>query len=144
MTLVNLDMFATILATYARHKLRDVHRAALLVRSTHDGSVVAAILGNDGYRSNTASREEVDLVRRQLKDAAIEELAFGISSDGHSWTLIVEADNQEFQTETAKRFKTEMLRAYLEDVVWAAWRTACGASREDAGWPILRVGAAVK
>jgi hypothetical protein len=144
MTAVNLDTFASILATYARFKLRDVHRAALLVRCIQQKSMVAAILGNDGYLSNATVRREIELLRQHLHDAAIEELAFGVSADGHSWALLVKAHNQKFQTEAAKAFRAEMLRADLEEAVWAAWRTVCGVTWEDAGWPTIRVDAAVE
>jgi hypothetical protein len=29
-----------------------------------------------------------------------------------------------------------MLRAFLDDTVWAAWRTANGTAAPEAGWPI--------
>ena len=125
-TTLNLSSFATILATYARTKLAHVHRAALLVRCARDGSVVAAVFGNDDFARNRAARKEVDLVRQQLKEAGVEELAFGLSQDAFSWALLVKVDNEGFQTIAGKTFRTEMLRACLDDAVWTAWNTACG------------------
>src|SRR5438477_11627859 len=106
MPTLQLDTLATILATYARTKLSDVHRAALLVRCTQDGSLVAAVIGNDDFLSNAQARREVELVRTQLRHASVEELAFGLSQDGHSWALLVKVDNQGFHTATGKAFRT--------------------------------------
>jgi hypothetical protein len=138
MPVLNLNSFASILATYVREKLKEVNRAALLVRCTRDGSSIAAVFGNDCYLSESHARREVELVRRQLKDAALDEVAFGLSYDGQSWALLVKIDNGGFQTAAGKGFRTEMIRGYLEDLVWAAWRTACGADPEEAGWPTLQ------
>lgn len=133
MALVNLDTFATILASYARQRLADVHRAALLVRGSKDGSVIAAVFGNDNYAHSGEARREVELVRQQLREAAAEEVAFGLSPDGYSWALLVRTDSQGFATEAGKVFRTEMLRAYLDDAVWAAWRSACGTPSQQDG-----------
>jgi hypothetical protein len=103
MSLVSLDTFAIILATYTRQRLADVHRAALLVRSSTDGSVIAAVFGNDDYTRSGKARQEVELVRQQLRDAAVEELAFGLSPDGYSWAMLVKADNHGFQTQVGMR-----------------------------------------
>jgi hypothetical protein len=132
-----MDTFATLLATYVRTKLADVQRAALLVRCTHDGSLVAAVFGNDNFSASMSSRREVELLRQHIRDASLNELAFGISMDGHAWTLLVKADNQGFQTAVGKAFRTEMLRASLDEAVWAAWRTACGGHPDEAGWSAL-------
>jgi hypothetical protein len=137
MPAVNMSTFANILAAYARQKLNDVDRAAILVRCTRDGTMVAAVFGNDQYATNQQARQEVQLLRKRLHDVALEELGFGLSSDASSWALLVHAENASFQTAAGKAFRTEMLRAYLEDAVWAAWRTAGGADPREAGWPIL-------
>ena len=137
MSVINLDTFASILATYVRQRLADVHRAALLVRSSKDGSVLAAIFGNDDYARNVTARREVELVRQHLRDAAVQEMAFGLSPDGHSWALLVKADNHGLGTKIGQQFRTEMLRAYLDDAVWAAWRAAGGVTSEETGWPHL-------
>src|SRR5260370_40243488 len=98
MALIQVDTFANLLANYVRKKLPDVHRAAILVRCTVDSSLIAAVFGNDSYTANPVTRREVELLRHQLKDASLEELAFGLSVDGHSWTLLVKADCLGFQT----------------------------------------------
>jgi hypothetical protein len=138
MLTVNLNAFARMLATYAGNKLSQIHRTALLVRSSREGALLAAIIGNDGYADSSHTRREVELVRQQLRDAAIEELAFGRSLDGNSWALLVKADNQGFQTAVGRAFRTEMLRAYLDDAVWAAWRTASGTEPRELSLSLSR------
>jgi hypothetical protein len=136
----NLNLFACMLATYARQKMSDIHRAALLVRSSTDGKMLAAIFGNDDFMTNAQSRKEVELLRRQLREASIEELAFGLSRDGQTWTLLIKAECDEFQTATGKGFRMEMLRAYLDDAVWAAWQTVSGEGVPQTVRPLFETG----
>jgi hypothetical protein len=137
MTLTQQKAFATVLATYASVKLANTERSALLVRSTGDGSVVAAIYANDNYLSDPLSRKEIELVRNHLRSAGIRESAFGVSFDGKSWALLVQTESQTLKTGVGRAFRTEMLRSFLEDTVWAAWRTANGADPDNAGWPLI-------
>jgi hypothetical protein len=132
MTLVNLDVFANLLANHVHNRLASLRRAAILVRCTTDGNVVAAIFGNDNYVADPNARREVELLRCRLKEASLEELAFGLSLDGYAWAVLVKADDQGFQTAVGKAFRFEMLRAALDEAVWAAWHAASGAgSRPD-------------
>lgn len=126
MSILNLNGFASMMATYVRQKLAGVHRAAILVRCTTDGSVLAAVFGNDNFIGDARTRREVDLVRRQLKESAIQELAFGLSRDGHSWALLVRTDTHDCTTDLGRAFRTEMLRASLDEAVWAAWQSVSG------------------
>ncbi len=137
MALQSLREFAVALAVYSRRKLEHVHRGALLIRCIGDGSMIAAVFGNDNYRCDEKVRREVDLVRQQLRESAIEELGFGVSHDGYSWTLLVKSDTRHYQTAVAKTFQVELLKVFLEDVVWRSWRTACG---QSADLPELDVG----
>jgi len=125
MAVIDLRTFAGVLASYARTNLATVHRAAMLVRLNNEGALIAAVFGNDNYTADRNARREVELLRRQLMDAAIAELAFGLSEDGYTWALLVKTDGPELQTAAGKGFRTEMLKAYLDDAVWDAWRTAC-------------------
>jgi hypothetical protein len=136
MTLTQQKAFATVLATYAGMKLASTERSALLVRSTADGTVVAAIYANDNYTGNPLVRKEIELVRQHLKTAGVRESAFGVSFDGKSWALLVQSENPRHKTVVGRAFRTEMLRGFLEETVWAAWRTANGTATSDAGWPI--------
>lgn len=126
MSVVKMDTFANLLATYVRAKLKEVNRAALLVRCTADGSLVAAVFGNDNYLGSLIAQREVEMVRQQIREAHVEELAFGLSHDGYSWALLVKADCQGFQTNAGWMFRSEMLRAALDEAVWRAWRTVSG------------------
>src|SRR5438132_935231 len=121
---VDLDALASRLATYAKEQLPNVHRAALLVRCSEEAKLVAAVVGNDDYSRSEIAKREVEQFRFQLREAAVEELAFGLSGDGSSWALLIRADSGELKTEAGKAFRIEMLRACLDDALWAAWRTA--------------------
>jgi hypothetical protein len=136
MTSRDSKTFASNLATFVRLKMAEVPRSALVVRCTSDGSMLGAVFGNDHYLGNHLAKKEVGLVRQQLRESGIEELGFGLSHDGQSWALLIRTDFEELKTSSAKAFRTEMYRAYLEDLVWAAWRTACGASPDEARWPV--------
>lgn len=126
MGLQSLKEFAVALAVYARRKLENVNRGALLIRCIGDGNMIAAVFGNDNYRSDEKVRREVDLVRQNLREAGIDEMGFGLSHDGYSWTLLVKTDLGDYQTAVGKAFQVEMLKIFLEDVVWRSWRVACG------------------
>jgi hypothetical protein len=128
--------FASNLATYVRLRMADVPRSALVVRCTGDGSMLGAVFGNDQYLANHLVKKEVGLIRQQLRQVGMEELGFGLSHDGQSWALLIRTDLDKLQTSAAKALRTEMVRSYLEELVWAAWRTACGASAEEAHWPV--------
>jgi hypothetical protein len=125
MAVVNMRAFASVLANYARINLENVQRAAMLVRLDKQGTFLGAVFGNDNFAANCQTRREVELLRRQLTDVGMEELALGTSDDGYTWALLVKTDNQEMQTAAGKAFRAEMLKAYLNDAVWAAWQTAC-------------------
>jgi hypothetical protein len=131
MTVHDLRTFASILAMYVHQNLASIHRGALMIRCVADGSLVAAVFGNDGYIANDKARREVDLVRVWLREGLVEELGFGLTPDGTSWALLVRADNSRFQTALGKAFHTEMFKAYLDDTVQAAWESACGAAPSE-------------
>jgi len=126
MPLTNLNEFASALAMYTRKKMDSVNRGALLIRCIGDGSMIAAVFGNDNYRFDDKVRREVELVRRHLQDASIQELGFGLSHDGHSWALLVRSDTQRYHTDLGKAFQVEMLKIFLDDLVWRSWWNACG------------------
>jgi hypothetical protein len=98
--------------------------------------MLGAVFGNDRYLANHLAKKEVGLIREHLREAGLEELGFGLSYDGQSWALLVRTEIDGLRTPSARAFRTEMYRAYLEDLVWAAWRRACGASPEETQWPL--------
>jgi hypothetical protein len=128
--------FASNLATFVRLRMAHVERSALVVRCTADGTMIGAVFGNDRYLLNHLAKKEVALVREQLRQAGLEEIGFGLSHDGQSWALLIRTDVEGLQTATAKALRIEMYRSYLEELVWAAWRSACGSSEEEARWPL--------
>jgi len=124
--------FARDLALYARFKLATTNRGALLIRRTSDGAVVAGVYGNDNYLCDGKSRREVDMLRRELQHGDVHELGFGLSPDGRSWALIVKAQER-FETPVGKAFQVELLKIYLEDAVWGAWRAVGGEIPVESG-----------
>ena len=76
---------------YAHHF--PAHRGAVLWCPN-----VTAIFGNDGHdpddgrqltEGNLRARAEVERLRRKLVEAELEELAFGKSKGGYTWTVLV-------------------------------------------------------
>jgi hypothetical protein len=131
MFFADLSDFARALALYARTKMNSVHRGALLIRCIADDSTIAAVFGNDNYGFDSKARREVAIVRQQLRDAHLEEIAFGLSHDGHTWTLLVRGNGDAFQTEIARRFQLEMLKVFLDDLVWRSWWEVCGVAPDS-------------
>lgn len=131
MATFDLNDFARALAIYARNKMHPITRGALLIRCTADNRTIAAVFGNDNYRIDGKARREVAMVRQHLREADLQELGFGLSQDGHSWTLLVRGKDDAYETEIGQRFQTEMLKVYLDDVVWRSWWTACGVAPDS-------------
>jgi hypothetical protein len=131
MAMNRLNEFAVALAVYARKKMDAINRGALLIRCVDDGHMIAAVFGNDNYRYDAKAHQEVALVRKQLREAGVEELGFGLSPDGYTWTLLVKTDHHDYQTEAGRAFQVEMLKVFLDEVVWRSWRKACGVSADQ-------------
>jgi hypothetical protein len=140
MALKNTKMFATMLAVYVKKNLAATHRGAMLIRCVNDGAVVAAIYGNDNYLGEARAQREVELVRRQLSQSQVQEVAFGLSPDGASWALLVRAKPSGFKTEAGKAFHMEMFRLFLEDTVEGAWDRAGGPAGAAPGRSSLGLG----
>src|SRR5262249_7282314 len=124
MPLANLHKFATMLAMYVKKNMSSTVRGAMLIRCVNDGSMVAAVFGNDNYAAEPSAQREVQFVRQELAGHGVEELGFGLTPDGVTWTLLVRADNSRYQTAAGKAFHMEMFRVFLEDVVQGAWCSA--------------------
>jgi hypothetical protein len=91
-----------------------------------DGPLVIGMFGNadsDAATGDPLSPLELDEVRERLRDQAVEELGFGVSDDGVTWALLFGADKGPYDTTAGKEFQKEMLKSFLEDVVWDAWRS---------------------
>jgi hypothetical protein len=120
----NWSEFTAAFATYARSKLATNERGTLLIRCTGDGTMLAAVYGNDNYRASTRARQEAHLVRQRLREMSASELGFALSPDGYTWAVLVQARQQPYQTPAGKLFQMEMLKEALEDTVQVAWQTA--------------------
>lgn len=68
---------------------------------------------------------EVAALRKRLQEEALDELGFGLSEDGHAWTLLVAPGPSQRPT-SSDRIPAEALAAFLDDAVWEAWRIDCG------------------
>jgi hypothetical protein len=126
MALYNGKVSATLLAIYARYKLASIPFGTLLIRSVGDGNLIAAVFGNESYLFNDQVKRQVELIRHWLRDAATQELGFGVSPDGHSWSMLVHVDHHQYQTPAGKAFHAEMFQANLDDAVRKAWLDAGG------------------
>jgi hypothetical protein len=126
MALYNGKVSATLLAIYARYKLASIPYGTLLIRSVGDGNLIAAVFGNESYLFNDQVKRQVELIRHWLRDAGTQELGFGVSPDGHSWSMLVHVDHHQYQTPAGKAFHAEMFQSSLDDVVRKAWLDAGG------------------
>ena len=104
-------------------------REALLIRCTADNDTLVAVFGNDNYGADDKARREVAMVR-QAPRANLQELAF--RAQPRHLALLARTDGSCYQTEIARRFQVEMLKVYLDDIVWRAWWTACGVAPDSA------------
>jgi hypothetical protein len=133
MLLPNLKTFATMLAMYVKQNMAATHRGAMLIRCINDDIMVAAIYGNDNYIGDAQTRREVELVRQQLTQSGVQELGFGLTPDGSSWTILVRADSNQYQTAAGKAFHLEMFRSCLEELVEGAWSSVTGSPLDQLG-----------
>ena len=85
---------------YTSQSLFHAHRGAIpwLIRET------SIIFANVGYNQDEHARQEVDVLRRMLRDQNIRELGFALDADGYSWVLLVHSDSA----------------AELNDLIWKA------------------------
>jgi hypothetical protein len=99
-------------------KFRDDPESA---REETASPLVVGVFGNDNQFGDLAE-QEVDLIRSDVQDADLEELAFALSEDGASWAMLIGAAKDRYRTAAARAFQRELLQIFLEDVVWRAWR----------------------
>jgi hypothetical protein len=108
-------------ANYLHEEHFESHRGAVL---WEPGVVV--IFGNDGYSQDERTRKEVELVREKLRAAKIKEIGFGTDTaeGGYTWALLVEVDDDKYQTEAGQKLHRVMLTNSFFDLVWDAWSVA--------------------
>jgi len=124
---------ADMVATHVRKNQYRFQRGLLLIPREQEETLIAWLFGNDNYRADEQVREDVDRVRRRLKEATVEELAFGLSGDGYTWVLVVKADNHSYRTPAAKEFHSEMVKALLDEAVEGAGPPPFASTHEDLG-----------
>lgn len=131
---------ATGLARYMRKFLPDLRRGALPIRLPGGNGQIAGVFGNDGYTVDERVKQEVAALRQRLREAALEELGFGLSEDGHAWALLVLPTATPRQSSGDDGDVAQALIAFLDEAVWEAWRRACGVpqtqpSEESVNYP---------
>src|SRR4051794_28801004 len=95
---------ATVAANFVGTFLMRQHRGVL------DCGDALIVFGNDGYRNDRRSQEEVALLRNRLPALDLREAGFGVDDgDGYAWALVL--DNYQ---------RLDAINE-LEDAVRAAW-----------------------
>lgn len=87
--------------------------------------LVVGLFGNDNSLSDLAG-QEVDLIRKVLHDTNLFELGFSTSSDSSTWAMLIGEKKPDLRTVVGKNFRKEMLKIFLEDLVWSSWRCVSG------------------
>jgi hypothetical protein len=131
MLLDNWAPLATGLARYVREFLPGSRRGALPIRLPGGNRQVVGVFGNDGYRTDARVKQEVAALRQRLREAALEELGFGFSEDGHAWALLVLPAAMPSKPPGEDNAAVRALTTFLDGAVWAAWRLACGLPPAD-------------
>jgi|SRR6266851_1140097 len=112
----NWHLLAKLLAIIAHQRLDHFQRAAFCLDANEDNLIIA-IFGNDGYTSNSRSRQEVESFRHGLAETGNNELGFSLSPDGETWVMLIKPNLERNHTYAAKIFQLEMLKSDLDDFV---------------------------
>src|SRR5262245_26020670 len=123
-------------------RLRLVDDSTYPPRFLEDGPLVVAVFGNDNYYHDPKARAVVERVRRRLPDAGAEEMGFAVSNDGSTWVLLVGTEGGHYRTQMGKTLQKLLLEAFLDDVVWEAWREIYGGALGAAAQLLQEVGKA--
>jgi hypothetical protein len=121
------------LAAYIQTRKQPFQRALFVIPRLEEQLVIAWMFGNGESISRDQVQQEIDFVRRRLKDTGVEEAGFGLSQDGYTWVLVLKVDNQRYQTGAAKQFQMELMTVTLDEAARRAWQ----ASFELAGEPTI-------
>jgi hypothetical protein len=106
--------------------LSHLARGAIPLKNDGGRETLMAVFGNDGYEQDTRVRREVELLRHCLDEASMKELGFGISEDGFSWALVVDAENPLCHSPRRQSTWIRLVTAFLEEAVGVAWRNVNG------------------
>ncbi len=107
-----------------REFLPDSRRGALPIRLPGGNGQIAGVFGNDDYTAGDRVKQEVAALRQRLREAALEELGFGLSEDGHAWALLVRPAATSRQPSGEDGAVAQALAAFLDEAVCEAWRRA--------------------
>src|SRR5262249_50089924 len=112
------QIVASVLTAYFEGRLPTPSGGAVLVGNpgSADVTVVAYAKGEPDEAVRVA-----DLFRCWLRATRQAEVAFTLSRSESTWAVIVQTDDSIFHTPAGRAFHAEMLRARLEEAVYAAW-----------------------
>jgi hypothetical protein len=96
------------LADVVHKEACEVHRAAFRC-----GDLIIAF-GNDGYRIDERSRNEVVFFREWLASQGFVETGFATSYDGYSWAMMARAPRRPWRA------------MQVQKALWYSWEKACG------------------
>lgn len=129
MTCDNWNQTAAGLANYLRQFRSVVERGAVSIQverdpnahARKDDPMLISVFGNDHAYEDLAQRE-IELVRQALEEIGLQELAFGLSADGFTWAMVIGEKDNNLRTAAGRIFRREMLKYFLEDLVWNVWK----------------------
>ena len=90
-------------------------------RGVHDCGDKVVLFGNDGFQTDQRSQEEVELIKRYLRDRKLEVSEFSPCQEGYSWAIVV----NNYQR---KRININSLERRLGE----CWQQACGVETSQA------------
>ncbi len=132
MTVRTWDEFAADLTTYVRKHWPTMHRGAVLMPYVNDTAIFALVFGNNVLAAWDKTNGEAELIRQYIRRHGIEDLGFGLSPDGRTWTLVVRVEKVPCQTSLGQAFQRELVKLNLEEAVRDAWWAVySGASHES-------------
>lgn len=115
------DEFAGELTVHVRRHWQSLHRGAVLMPCIDEAATFALVFANNEGAAPEAVHQEVDLIRQRVRDEDMEDLGFGLSDDGCTWTLVIRIQTQLCQTEVGRVLQRELLKIRLEEAVQKAW-----------------------
>jgi hypothetical protein len=118
------DVFATDLTNHVRSHWPALDRGAVLMPCVDEAATFALVFANNGSAEPEAMHDEVDRIREALRGEDMEDLGFGLSDDGCTWTMVVRVEHAPQQTEVGRTLQRELLKIRLEGAVQRAWAAA--------------------
>ena len=132
MTQHNWNATAKGLAEYVQQFRLFIQRGAVPVHIDYeqpafgedDSPLVVGVFGNDQALGALAN-DEVEIIRQGLteltSEESLQELGFAVSEEGSTWAMLV-GERMHLLTNAGKTFRMELLKSFLEDLVWNAWQ----------------------